>query len=112
MMDSFCKIYLNVDANREFVIDQLVELTGGERSGIRTIENNLLIADVRNNDEYDPSKVVDPLDGFLFYKFLIDVEAKGEFSTKYVELLINIIRYYRENNNSIVPACDFEDLLV
>lgn len=123
-MMSYCKIFVYYSGDVENIVQKLVnEIDLTEKSQpastyyLATRELNI---SVFNNKEHDPQKIDDPLDGFLFFPIIFDVEAANakeiyEMDTNekhtYLNAVLNLVNILRKISLSVVPACDFEDYL-
>jgi len=105
----YCKMFIDINCNKEELIDKIAEITNGEKKLFRTIETSFSEIDVNENDDYY-SKENDG--SFLYYKFFLDIEPNllagdGE----YISHLSNMIQYFLAQKIKVIPSCDFEDEL-
>lgn len=123
-MRSYCKIFVRSQHQLKDLCQILVaELEPTELvqpSSTYYLDTQELSLAMFNNKEYDPQKIEDPLDGFLFYPIILDVEPASareiyemDISEKerYLSSVLHLVQALKKMSLSVVPACDFEDAL-
>lgn len=110
----FCKIFLKIekDKTKDIFLQKISEVLDGDFDKFLFLENELLTIELRENKEYDRSKMEDEVDGFLFYPFFLEVDLKDEDNmVKYFSKIIEILKILNDLHVTYVSACDFEDEL-
>ena len=110
-MNLYCKVYLDAPPPREAVLKSLAEWTGGA-THLRTITTGLFEADVVNNEDFDEARRHRSRDGFLFYRYYLDIEPQpGAPEAEYVGALRALLTRLRAEGWGGVASCAFEDRL-
>lgn len=111
--ENYCKLFIDATISRSDLVDAIQKSTNGIISN-HFVDCDWGAFDVRNNDEYSRWKIENSGDdGFLFYKYIVDVEPKepSRDSRTYIGGLRGLIQSLRSTGTKIVAACDFEDQL-
>jgi hypothetical protein len=110
--DLYCKIFVDAEIEESQLVEIIRNLMGGSSWRLRTIYLPCCEIDVCKNDIYDPAKRLDPNEGFLYYRYFLDVVPVGNVSRQdYTALVGQFIVRLREAGFKAVPACDFEEEL-
>lgn len=72
--ETSCTVYLDTPTELRELVEQIRLHIGGS-SRRAAIDSALLDIYVDENDEHDPGRADDPDEGFLFFPYLVDVEA-------------------------------------
>lgn len=106
MQNNFCKIYVCSKSAEKFILSTLREA-------------NLLInikpegTFVDENDEFDYNKEFEFPDGFLFFKYTVDIDFLDGIDYEYCKDYVNfVLSQLWQNNIPAVASCDYEDLLI
>jgi hypothetical protein len=68
--------------------------------------------DVEENDDFDAQKRLDPNDGFLYYRYYLDIDpVEGADRQEYVTAVAQLLMRLWQLGFKAVAACDFEDEL-
>lgn len=109
MQNDYCKVYVDSDRPKNVVLEVIRSAVGGRLEGRTTVRTGNCVIDVEDNEEFDEVKSSEPTDGFLWYRYYLDVEPlPGYDRSAYIALLSLLLEAMRRNGYSIVPACDFE----
>lgn len=109
--DPYCSLHVHGPGGEPELVRVIEALSDARTGGVRFRAAEALL-EVRENDDFDPDQVSDPENGFLFYRFLVEVEPLSAATQEaYVAAVAALIRGLRREGWSVVPACDFEDLL-
>jgi hypothetical protein len=108
----FCAVYVDADIPREALITSLLAALGGQRD-----RNTLFVHPcevyVDDNDEFDADRRREFPDGFLFYRFRLEVSADcqpaGEENM--IVFVSGLLKTLWVAGCRAVAACDFEDAL-
>ncbi|MDQ1236825.1 hypothetical protein QE450_004323 [Paenibacillus sp. SORGH_AS306] len=107
----FCKVFIDTEIHQ----DELLHLINSEISGeVNKLEitNSTLIIEIRKNVEFDSVRSENLSDGFLFYKYYLEIEPFSEVVERdYIKAVADLLKKLWESNIGTVAACDFEDLL-
>lgn len=109
----FCKIFVQTNESKENLIKKIGDLTQG------TIEQwsvkcDLYVIGICKNDEFNREKYQeDDIDGFLFSKFLLEIEPIAALPNKtaYISSIGKLLEGLWRDGYGAVAACDFEDML-
>ncbi|HEY9691453.1 MAG TPA: hypothetical protein V6D15_04575 [Oculatellaceae cyanobacterium] len=106
----YCKLYIDCDVNINELVGLIAKLTSSriEQWSISTPECEI---DVRNNDDFDNKRSKFP-DGFLYYRFYLDIErTEGTERGSYIECISRLLEYFWLLSYKAIAACDFEEEL-
>ncbi|EAZ92764.1 hypothetical protein [Crocosphaera chwakensis] len=107
----YCKVFLDTDINREQLLPLIAKLINGKVSR-REIETSIAKISVRTNDDFDENQREEFPDGFLYYRFFLDIEPLKDTDQKvYIETLSHFLESLWSLNYKVVAACDFEEEL-
>ncbi|WP_379151051.1 1,4-dihydroxy-6-naphthoate synthase [Paenibacillus sp. sgz5001063] len=109
--DPFCKIFLDTDFDRTAVLASVRENIGGvlEQS---SITNDICNLDLLRNDDFHEHKRNESPDGFLFSRYLIEIEPNEDVGTEtYIATLSRLLEGLWRMGYKAVASCDFEELL-
>ncbi|MEB3801645.1 hypothetical protein INQ45_11685 [Flavobacterium columnare] len=102
-MNRDCLIYLTSELELN-----LIELELDSKFKNDDIELILL-----KNSDYDSSRQSEYPDGFLYFRYILEVNILNEDieMLKIVSIVNNILDFLWENNISAIASCDYENLL-
>ena len=110
----YCKIFVDADdISREDLQAQWVKCLGDQVKRVerRSIGGSLFAIDVERSEVYDPIRC-NEADGFLFFRYYLDVDAiRGQQLAEHITLVSRILEYLWGLGYTAVAACDFEDKL-
>ena len=111
-MQLFCKMYLDMDGSVRDVNQLVRTILDGKSEDDAMISTSVCSIYIDENDEFDEVMRTTPADGFLYYRYFLDIEpVDGVIRGSYVQALSHLLRGLRKNGCKVVPACDFEDEL-
>ncbi|MHA6530792.1 1,4-dihydroxy-6-naphthoate synthase [Paenibacillus sp. BAC0078] len=109
--DPYCKIFLDTDFDRNIVLASIKENIGGvlEQSNIT---NDICNFDVLRNDDFHEHRRNESSDGFLFSRYLIEIEPNEDVGTEtYITSVSLLIEGLWRVGYKAVASCDFEEML-
>ncbi|WP_312117626.1 1,4-dihydroxy-6-naphthoate synthase [Brevibacillus reuszeri] len=106
----YCKLFLYTDMSQSKLAHLVTQLVGGDQ-GRWSITSSVVVIFVNDNDFFNRAKKEDIHDGFLYYRYFLDIEPQSEKDELYVETIANLITKLWNRDINAVAACDFEDLL-
>lgn len=110
-MNVYCKVYLDSSLPKHALLACLSEWVTGQVS-IRTITADPFEVDVVANEDFDESRTQRAEDGFLFYRYYLDIEPRlGVSEEEYIEAIRKLLSKVRAEGMRAVASCDFEDRL-
>lgn len=102
----YCKIFVDTVEEYSDFFETVRKFVNGQKTAISGIVSEWCDMSVRKNKEY----ITDSSD-FLYWKFIIDLEPQKNISeTAYINNIRNFI-YFLKQENKVICACDFEELL-
>lgn len=111
-MSANCVIYCTGDINLEDLKLSIENLINGTKITSTYFKTTFYEISIHKNDEFDPSKQIHFPDGFLFFKFLIDIEFEPTVVLKDRAFEISkLLHWFWSSKMPAVASCDFEDLL-
>jgi hypothetical protein len=105
-----CAIYVDAAPDGEWVGRVADDVGGIYEAG--TITTSTAEFDVRENDEFDCSRRTEFPDGFLFFRFRLEMFAlPGAADEELVNLTARMLEWFWSREWPAVASCDFENLL-
>lgn len=112
-LNLFCKIYLDTDLDRAIVLSDISRTIGGQPGPYSSLVHGICDLDVIRNDDFNEQKRKVLPDGFLFSKYLIEIEpCKGIRTETYITTISRLLEGLWERGYKAVASCDFEELLL
>ena len=108
----YCKLFVDSSLDIDELAGLLSKLVKGSVDSFHKIRTELLTLDCMVSHSRDEllSRVSE--DGFIFYKFYLDIEPViGVPRDEYISQIGSLIGLLRARDIKAVPACDFEDEL-
>lgn len=94
------------------LLNIIKEHTGAVQTGREFISTGWAAIGLDENDEYDPVLADDKDKGFLYYRFLVDIEPENDVDLQtYLVKLKKLIMHLRGLGFKVTAACDYEDEL-
>lgn len=109
----YCKIFLDThaDTSRQDVTTLVARIIGGSVARY-TITAGPCEVDVRDNTDFNPARRSDPTDGFLYFRFYLDVEAMpGQTRAAQLNLVARLLTGLWAEGFVAVAASDYEEAL-
>ena len=106
----YCQLFVE-GGSRQELFGELLAFLGG-RAEMNTIEAPNMELYVDRNDERCDKKAQDPIRGFLFYPYTVDVDPTAETGAdEYIEAVAGLVEELRRRGYRVVAASEFEDRL-
>lgn len=107
----FCKIFVNTKITKVALFNLIKnELT--EEINRFEISNSTLVIELRKNNEFNILKSQNVLNGFLFYKYHLEIQPFSEVAEReYIKVVSDLLKKLWESKIEAVAACDFENAL-
>lgn len=110
--EPFCKIFLDTNFNRSYVLESIKQVIGGELGKFSSLVTAHCKLEVLRNDDFHEHKRNESPDGFLFSRFLIEIEPNEDVNQEiYVRTLSHLLQGLWEEGYKAIASCDFEDML-
>lgn len=110
-IDSYCKIYVHVNLS----LQELIELTAKEFDGhveMYTVVTPLFEIHIDKNDWFDEAKSEVFPDGFLHFRYELDVFPQpSQLQKEHIHWLSRFLTSLWSKNIPAVAACDYEEFL-
>lgn len=108
----YCKLYLSSRLDIEELYECINCLIQGQMDPIRTVKTQWGEMDLRKNSDFDPQRLENTPDDFIFWKYYLDiVPQEGIDQTTYIKQISWLIEELGIRNVKAVASCDFEDIL-
>ena len=107
----YCKVYVQTDMSlRDLVMLVTEELNGNvDRQSVLTSGLELYID---RNEEFDPTMIPVFPDGFLYFRYYLDVfPSSTAFQGMHIERIGHLLEALWARGIPAVAACDYEDVL-
>jgi len=110
-MKLYCKVFLDTSLSKPALLALLATWTGGQVQ-LRTISAPTCEIDVVANEDFDEDRRNRIEDGFLYYRFYLDIEPRPDVNEMdYIQAIQSLVLKARTGGIRAVAACDFEDQL-
>uniref|UniRef100_UPI003D21D470 1,4-dihydroxy-6-naphthoate synthase n=1 Tax=Brevibacillus sp. FIR094 TaxID=3134809 RepID=UPI003D21D470 len=107
----YCKLFIDTELDREEVSKLIAKSINGIVHKHQCFSEALDIY-VNKNDDFDLEKGTEKRDGFLYYKYFLDIEPqKGSDEEVYINTIGKLLENLWRNGIKAVAASDFEHLL-
>jgi len=112
--DWYCQLFIDAPLETDSLRNLITNITNGKPVAGSFVENEFLQINVRKNHDWDEYKKNDPGNGFLFYKFFLDITPKGKNINfkDYIQQIKLLMKDVQAEGFKTVPACDYEDQLI
>ncbi len=99
--------------NSELEIEELYQYINckvlGRLEPIRTIITDWGEMDLRKNNEFNPQRLIDDPENFVFWRYYIDIEPKKQIDqSDYIDQIAKLLKDLNSDNIKAVASCDFE----
>jgi len=109
--DLFTEIFVDSDVDKEMLLDAVSNIVKGTISVSSKLTKQAEIF-VFNNSDFDKDKLSQGNDGFLYYKYYLEIEPiEGMGKTNYVLEISNLLTKLWDADIKAIASCDFENLL-
>ncbi|NUU59595.1 1,4-dihydroxy-6-naphthoate synthase [Paenibacillus agri] len=109
--DLFTKIFVDSDVDKGMLLDTVSNIVIGTISGSSILTKQAEIF-IFNNGDFDEDKRNQGDDGFLYYKYYLEIEPTEDADDRNYVLEISILLTKLWNAEfKAIASCDFEDLL-
>ena len=104
-----CKIYVNTDMSHSELVQSIAQFLSGTVK-LSTIYLPRVEIDVAKNDDYDEVICKKFPDGFLYFRYFVELYAFPEQQMQnQIELVSKILTYFWSENIPAVAASDYEN---
>ena len=108
----YCKLYLSSRLDIEELYECINCLIQGQMDPIRTVKTQWGEMDLRKNSDFDPQRLENTPDDFIFWKYYLDIiPQEGIEQTTYIKQISWLIEELGIRNIKAVASCEFEDIL-
>lgn len=109
--DLFCKVYVDVAMERPELVNLIEQVSQGDLDAY-TITTPSCEIDVMKNDDFDPQLRLQFPDGFLHFRYYLDVFPKATIESEiYILEISRLLQDLWSKGIPAVAASDFEDEL-
>lgn len=107
----YCKIFVNASLDRQHLIEKIGNSVSGNVQNTR-VTNAATEIDIRTNQDYDPEAAREKPDGFVFFRYYLDVDqAPGANRPQFVRGISELLEALWACGIEAIAACDFENEL-
>lgn len=112
-MNDYCKLYIQTTNNIDWLMNFIEINMNLKKESPYSLYNDIINIDIEENEEYSQIECKEFPDGFLFFKFYLDINIQQNTDFKdYICLITKLLSILWNNNVSSVASCDFEDQLL
>ncbi len=110
-MNLFCQIYVQLSSEEQSLLQMLSDKIGGEVSH-GAIRSQYFELFVDKNVDFDPRKITEFPDGFLFFKWILNIEPdESKGVAEYMKSISRLLEILWQLKIPAIAACDFETSL-
>lgn len=107
----YCTIFVDTLVTQQELVRRIAEVVDGHVR-MRTIYAPSVFICVHRNEDFDDRRRREPDDGFLFFRFYLEVDAEhGQVRAAQIRLVAQLLEYFWASGMRAVAACDYEDEL-
>lgn len=111
-LDLYCAIYVHAPVTREQLVAVVLQIPGAEKVGRSILRLLKAEIEVRPNEDASDGLRGNLENGFLFYPYLLEVDALPEQTIEeQIALVSALLELLWAQQFNAVAACDFEDRL-
>jgi hypothetical protein len=108
-MNLYCKIFVDTDSEPQRLVDLIARILSAPHDRW-TVNTTLCEIDVEKNEDFDQARRSQSPDGFLHYRYYLDIEPiAGADRAAYVESIGQLLNRLWDSGCRAVAACDFEE---
>jgi len=110
-LDYYCGLYLDSSREESLLVSDVARLFNSEceRNYIHLNECDISILE---NDDFDEQKRTNPEDGFLFYRYKLEVEPNAELGEENaIAVVSKLLIFFWSKDYPATAACGYEDAL-
>lgn len=105
----YCRVYTNTQLSIDDLSLTLAKYLGTTVQPSHCIDGKILDLDVSVNKEHDNNQLTDKRDGFLYYKFFVEIEPiNGIKEEEYINAVGELLNFLWSNDIKAVASCQFE----
>jgi len=106
----YCKVYLNSELEIEELYQHINCKVSGILEPIRTIKTDWGEIDLRRNSDFNPQRLENDSDDYVFWQYYLDIEPKKEVAqSNYIGQIAKLLEQLNSENIKAVASCDFEE---
>lgn len=109
-LNLYCKVFVDTDLDRGKLLGLVVRLTSGSVDRW-TVVSDWGEIDIGKNPDFESMQRQEDPDGFLYYRFCLDIEPTHDGGEQYVNSVGLLLEGLWGANCKVVASCDFEDEL-
>ena len=110
--DLYCKIFVDTDESINVFSEQIGVIISGKEDKFHSFEGEFYTLDIHTNKEYNKEKSDEFPDGFLYFKYNIEIDCLDTNKIEtYIGFVSMILKSIWELGMKAVASCDFEKLL-
>ena len=112
----FCKVFVDADIPKEKLVKLVALAVSGSIERIGNVTGIISVPrselEIRENEDFHVIRRNEPSDGFLYFRYYIEVDAlpDQQFESQ-VALVSHLLRSLWAHGLPAVAACDYEDKL-
>jgi hypothetical protein len=111
MSNLYCQVFVKTKKSEIELINIINDFLKGEIQS-RNIDSRHVSLSVIKNKSTDFNCTNDPLDGFLYYPFYLEIEPSESIALdEYIHTVKELITFLRGKGFTIIPSCSFENKL-
>lgn len=111
-MNLYVSLYVDSNLDRKLLTTELKKTLNEAIEDRFDIESPQGEISVRKNDAFNEEMRKDEEDGFLYYRYLLEVEPEEELGKENATQFVSrILEYLWSQNYPAVASCDYEELL-
>lgn len=114
-VDLLCKVYIYCELEYERLLEYILKFLNGNNYMFHEISSDWCEAYLQKNKEISFEYLKNNKDDFVYWNYILDIEPNKDSGISENEYIIKVKELLSLLDNiciGVVPACDFEDLLI
>ncbi|GGI17865.1 1,4-dihydroxy-6-naphthoate synthase [Gottfriedia solisilvae] len=112
MEDLYCKIFINTNLSIDILTENISNFLSLEYDKYFSIKGDLFTIDVRKNKEFEEENSKTLIDGFLYYRYFLDMDLSDYYRKEEYKLIVGkLMEFLWGEGYLVVASCDFENEL-
>lgn len=108
----YCKIYVHTNKSIDELPKEIEKQISIKSDQFHSFENQFITLEILANKEYDKNKCYEFPDGFLYFKYNLEIDCKiTSKEIEYIEFISALMKFLWGLGMNLVASCDFEEFL-
>ena len=110
-MNVHCAIFTACELSTDQLVNEIADIVNAKNVFRGFVDTDTIAISVTENSDYNTELQRQFPDGFLHFKFKIDLEAERDYEVHLIDVTNSILKWIWQKNCPAVAAADFENKL-